>query len=106
MSRASAARGPLRGASTPILIGVLVAAAGAVGALIIPAAMTTRRVRPQMAKGRECLGWCTVPPFLQGNVLQCVVAVSPAPYHTPSQESCLAVALRRMRHPEEEEKQH
>src|SRR5215831_10324256 len=79
MSRARAARGPLRGASTPILIGVLVSAAGVVGALIITAAMTTKRVRTQTAKGRECLGCCTVPPFLPGNILQsygCVVYCS------------------------------
>jgi len=38
--------------------------------------------------------------------LQSVVVVSPTPYHTPFKKSCLAVALRRMQHPEEEEKQH
>src|SRR2546423_7424318 len=99
MSRARAARGPLRGANTPILIGVLVAAAGAVGALIIPAVMMTRRVRTQMTKGRECLGWCTVPPLspreclaMHGCGVSCPLpyaflrvlsSSSPAPYAVP-----------------------
>src|SRR5262245_28829929 len=66
MSRAGGARGPVRGANTPILMGVLVSAAGAVGALISSAVTALRRVKTLTVKSRAYRRWCMMPPFSEG----------------------------------------
>src|SRR5215831_5742757 len=66
MSRARAARGPVRGANTPILMGALVSAAGAAGAQIIATVTALRRVKTPTVKSREYLRWCMLPPFYEG----------------------------------------
>src|SRR5262249_9426926 len=65
MSRARAARGPVRAANTPILMGALVSAAGAVGVLISIAVTALRRVKTPTSKSREYLRWCMLPPFYE-----------------------------------------
>src|SRR5215831_5748643 len=86
MSRARAARGPVRGANTPILMGALVSAAGAAGTQIIATVTALKRVKTPTVKSREYLRWCMLPPFYEGISWLC------CPYHTLSCGACPALA--------------